>query len=37
MNRQERILVTQLVHILEAFKNTNGAMPLQHALSFLHI
>ena len=37
MNKDERIRVSQLVRNLDALKQTSPAMPLQHAVSFLHV
>ena len=37
MNRDERIRVSQLVRILDSLKSSSPTMPLQHAISFLHI
>jgi DNA-binding MarR family transcriptional regulator len=37
MNSDERIRVSQLAYILDALKISSPAMPLQHAISFLHI
>jgi DNA-binding MarR family transcriptional regulator len=37
MNRQERMRVNQLVHILGHLKGSSATIPLQHAVSFLHI
>lgn len=37
MNSDERIRVTQLARNLDALKQTSPAMPLQHAVSFLHV
>jgi DNA-binding MarR family transcriptional regulator len=37
MNSDERIRVSQLARILDVLKISSPAMPLQHAISFLHI
>lgn len=37
MNSDERIRVSQLVRNLDALKQSSPAMPLQHAVSFLHV
>jgi DNA-binding MarR family transcriptional regulator len=37
MNSGERIRVSLLVRNLDALKQTSPAMPLQHAVSFLHV
>lgn len=37
MNRDERIRVLQLAHVLDVLKISSPAMSLQHAISFLHI